>query len=163
MKPSDPAPVEVLHHRGDEPHLLREIVRTHQVLMAGFAREVGMPSSRFALMRLLAVSEQSELGVTELAKRLGVNAAAVTRQVKELEEERLVLRRSDLRDGRRSYVKLSAKGRRLFAQIHERSHQLERSLSAVIDAGDMETAARVLMTVRELIEGLRGAAKGEMQ
>ena len=74
-----------LHHNGDEPHLLREIVRTHQVLMTGFSREVGMPASRFALMRILANNEG--VGVMALARQLGINAAqtlttGVTHQIR---------------------------------------------------------------------------------
>ena len=86
-----------LGHRGDEPHLLREVFRTYQVLMSGFARKTGMPASRFALMRLLALAER-DLGVTDLARHLGIDSAAVTRQVQELERERLVGRRVDSRD-----------------------------------------------------------------
>ena len=32
-----------LHHTGDEPHLLREIMRTHQAVLNVFSRQVGMP------------------------------------------------------------------------------------------------------------------------
>jgi hypothetical protein len=77
-----------LQHRGDEPHLLREVFRTYQVLLSGFARKTEMPASRFALMRLLANSE-GDVGVTDLARQLGINPAAVTRQVQELEREGL--------------------------------------------------------------------------
>ena len=143
--------VVTLHHRGDEPHLLREIFRTYQVLMSGFARKTGMPASRFALMRLMALSEE-DVGVTDLARRLGINSAAVTRQVQELERERLVTRRADRRDGRRSYIKLSAKGRRQFEEIHERTHELERSLSAVIGDEEMRSAALVLSRLRTFVE-----------
>ena len=141
-------------HKGDEPHFLREIVRTHQMLMAGFSREVGMPASRVALMRLLAVAE-ADVGVMDLARQLGVNAAAVTRQVQELERDRLIQRRSDPKDGRRTYVSLSPKGQSLFEEIHERSHMLERSLSAVISADEMAAAAAVLAKLRAFIEELR--------
>ena len=112
---NDPGPkgIHGLRHRGDEPHLLREIIRTYQVLMAGFSREIGMPASRLALLRLLAVT-QSNMGVMDLARKLQVNAAAVTRQVQELERKGLVRRRADPKDGRRNYVSLSPKGRKLF-------------------------------------------------
>lgn len=143
-----------LHHDGDEPHLLREILRTHQVLMAGFSRKVGIPPSRFALMRLLAVTE-GDLGVMDLSRLLGVNAAAVTRQVKEMEFEGLVLRRADRRDGRRRYVRLSSKGLKLFGEIHDRGHELERSLSSVIGSDEMAAAAEVLTRLRRFIEGMR--------
>jgi len=146
--------VSPLPHRGDEPHLLREIFRTYQVLMSGFARRTGMPASRFTLLRLLALSE-AEVGVTDLARKLGINAAAVTRQVQELEREGLLGRRADRRDGRRRYVRLSAKGRKQFAEIHERTHALERALSSVITDEEMRGAARVLSRLRAFVEDHR--------
>jgi len=90
-----------------------------------------MAASRLALLRLCRLG--SDLGVMDLARQLGVNAAAVTRQVQELERERLVRRRADPKDGRRSYVSLSSKGKGSSGD-HDRSHELERSLSSVISA-----------------------------
>jgi DNA-binding MarR family transcriptional regulator len=146
--------VEGLSHHGDELHLLREVIRTYQALMAGFSRHTGMPASRFALMRLLALSE-SDLGLADLARQLGINPAAVTRQVQELEAEHLVKRRADPKDGRRSYISLSPKGRRQFEEIHERSHALERSLSSALGAEEMAAAATTLANLRIFIERLR--------
>ncbi len=143
---------ERLPHRGDEPHLLREVVRTYQVLMAGFSRRTGMPAARFALTRLLANAE-GDVGVMDLARQLGVNAAAVTRQVQDLERAGLVRRRADANDGRRHYVSLSAKGRKQFEQIHERTHELERALTSVLGADEMRSAALVLTKLRTFIEG----------
>jgi len=143
-----------LRHRGDEPHLLREVFRTYQVLMSGFARTTGMPSSRFALMRLLANAE-GDVGITDFARQLGINPAAVTRQVQELEAERLVKRRADPKDGRRSYVALSTKGRNQFEAIHARTHELENSLASVLGAEAMKSAAMVLSKLRTFVEGRR--------
>lgn len=141
-------------HRGDEPHLLREVVRTYQVLMSTFARQTGTPASCFALMRLLALSDNG-VGITDLARQLGINPAAVTRQVQELEAERLVERRADAKDGRRSYVTLSPKGRKRFEQIHERTHELERSLASALGTVEMAAAATTLANLRSLLERLR--------
>jgi DNA-binding MarR family transcriptional regulator len=149
------AVLEGLPHRGDEPHLLREVIRTYQVLMSGFARRTGMPAARFTLMRLLANSEE-EVGITDLARQLGVNPAAVTRQVQDMESEGLIRRRADCKDGRRSHVSLSRKGRRLFQQIHERTHELEGSLSSVLGAEEMRGAAMVLAKLRTFVEGRHG-------
>jgi len=143
----------MLRHRGDEPHLLREIVRTYQLLLAGVSRETGMPASRFALMRLLAVAG-TDLGVMDLARRLGVNPAAVTRQVQELERGNLVARRADGQDKRRNWVRLSSKGRTLFARIHERSHELERAISSAIGKEELAVAILVLGKLRTVLEGL---------
>ncbi len=143
--------IDDLPHRGDEPHLLSEIFRTYQVLMAGFPQRVGMPAARFALMRLLAAAEGA-VGVMELARLLGINAAAVTRQVQEMEAAGLFLRRAHQRDGRRTAVRLSARGRRTFAGIHERTHELERALAAALGAAEMKVAAEVLARLRAFVE-----------
>lgn len=142
-------------HEDGDVHLLREVMRTHQSVLAVFSREVGMPASRLALMRLLAIASPGRLGVMEIARQLGVNAAAVTRQVQEMERERLVVRRADAKDRRRVDLQLSAKGRKIFEELHDRSHQLERSLIAMVSPEEMQIAAKVLATVRGALDAMR--------
>jgi DNA-binding MarR family transcriptional regulator len=138
-------------HKGDEAHLLREIVRAHHAMMHAFARETGRSSAQFALFRVLAHAERG-LGVIEIAEALDVNAAAVTRLVNAMEDERLIRRRADPRDGRRHYVSLTEKGLTQFALIHERTHRLERLLEAELGAEAMRAAAAVLAKLRVFIE-----------
>jgi DNA-binding MarR family transcriptional regulator len=144
---------DTLQHRGDELHLLREVVRTHQAMMTAFSRNLGMPASQFALMRVLGTAEK-DFGVMDIAAQLGVNAAAVTRLVQDMESEGLVRRKPDARDGRRNYVSLSAKGTKLFRELHDRSHALERELVALIGADEMKSAAAALSKVREYLRSL---------
>jgi len=143
-----------LHHAGDEPNLLLEIMRTQQAVINVFSRQVGMPAARLALMRLLASCHPQAVGIMWIARQLGVNAAAVTRQVKAMENERLVERRPDARDGRRIQVKLTADGANLFLQLHERAHTLERALGTAVSAEDLAAAVRVLGQVRAVLEAL---------
>ncbi len=143
-----------LHHKGDEPHLLREIMRTHQAVLGVFSREVGMPAARLVLTRLLAICHPEAVGIMWIARQLDINAAAVTRQVKAMENERLVERCADARDGRRSRVKLTADGLKVFQQVHERAHDFERTLSTAVSAEDLAAAVRVLTHVRTAIETL---------
>ena len=154
MRVSRASTAEGTPHGGNEPNLLREVIRTYQVLMTGFSREIGMPASRLAVLRSLAITDGGA-GVMDLARSLGINAAAVTRQIQDLERDRLIQRRSDPKDGRRTRVSLSPKGQKLFEEIHERSHVLEQSLSATIGADEMATVATVLAKLRTFIEGLR--------
>ena len=144
-----------LHHTGDEPHLLREIMLAHQAVLNVFSRRVGIPAARLTLMRLLAICHPEAVGIMEIARQLGINAAAVTRQVKAMESERLVERGADARDGRRNHVKLTADGLRIFQQLHERAHDFERAFSAAINAEDMAATVRVLVHVRTALEALR--------
>lgn len=143
-----------LHHAGDEPHLLREIMRTQQAVINVFSRQVGMPAARLALMRLLASCHPQAVGIMWIARQLGVNAAAVTRQVKAMENERLVERRPDARDGRRIHVKLTADGANLFLQLHERAHTFERALGTAVSAEDLAATVRVLGQVRAVLKAL---------
>lgn len=138
-------------HKGDEPHLLREIVRAHHAMMHAFARETGRPSAQFALMRILAHAERG-LGVVEIAEALDVNAAAVTRLVNAMESERLIRRRADPRDGRRHYVSLTERGLTQFSLIHDRTHRLERLLEAELGGDAMRAAATLLAKLRAFIE-----------
>lgn len=147
--------VPELHHMGDEPHLLREIMRAHQALLNVFTRQVGKPAARFTLMRLLAVSGSEDIGIMELARRLGVNAAAVTRQVKEMEAEGLACRVADAGDGRRSYIRLTSEGLRIFEELHERAHKFERKLGGVVKREDILLAVQVLVRLRAALETLR--------
>jgi DNA-binding MarR family transcriptional regulator len=138
-----------------EFHVIREVMRTHQAVLAAFTNCVGMPASRLTLIRLLAVGDSKELGVMEIARQLGVNAAAVTRQVQEMEKEGLIVRRPDRKDKRRIYIKLSRKGRSLFERLHDRNHRFERSLVSKIAPEELRIAAEVLATIREALNAMR--------
>jgi DNA-binding MarR family transcriptional regulator len=86
------------------------------------------------------------------ARQLGVNAAAVTRQVQEMEAAGLVRRRPDSSDKRRHGLALSPKGLRAFREIHDRTHALERHLSAVVSAEEMAAACQTLAKLRTFVE-----------
>lgn len=141
-----------LPHSGGETHLLREVMRIHQALHNVFSREVGMPMSRLALLRLLALCYPKSAGILEMARRLGINAAAVTRRVQELERLGLVQRLPDLADRRRSSVKLSARGKKLFARIHGRTHEFEELIQAGVTEQELAIAAKVLAMLRAALE-----------
>jgi DNA-binding MarR family transcriptional regulator len=154
MDNSNEANFGELQHQGGEPHLIQEIIRTYQTLVAEITRRTGMKSSRFALMRVLADAD-ADMGVMEIARQLGINAAAVTRQVQELESERLVRRRADPNDGRRTYIRLSPKGRKLMDELLECSRDFERLVSSALGAEEMTTAATAMGKLRSFVEGLR--------
>lgn len=150
MKHEAPPKEDPFHNRDDDLHLFREIGRTHQMIVQTFSRALGMPASRFMLMKFLAKAGNG-VGVTDLAAMLEVNPAAVVRLVQEMEDEHFVVRRDDPKDGRRSYISLTPKGVKLFEQLHQRSHAFERALTAFIDADEIATATRVLAKLREFM------------
>jgi len=154
-----------LGHTGSEVHLMRELVRASQVVLAAFGRDVGMAGARLAVLRLLAVSEPGSMGTMELSRRLGVNAAAVTRQLQAMEAEGLVVRVGDGRDARRSAAALTDAGRECFRVLHERAHAFEQRIVAAVGAEEVAMATRVLGRVREAVEseaqGANDGAQGQ--
>lgn len=145
--------VRGLDHKGGEPHLVFEIMRTHHTLMNFFSQKVGMPFSRVTLLRVLALASPAEMGILEIARRLNINGAAVTRQIKEMEGLGLVSRMPHERDGRRCQVKLTTKGRELFEQIHQRQHDFEKYFaSGESTLEELQTAAKVLFRLRSVLE-----------
>lgn len=142
-------------HDGDESHLLREIMRAQQALLNVFSREVGMPIARLLLIRVIFMNKPKEMGTMEIARNLGIDAAAVTRHINELEKQGLAIRRQDIRDGRRSYVGLTPRGEKTFAGIQERSHEFEKQLENRLNKKNVAVATKVLGEVRALLESIR--------
>ncbi len=138
----------ILEHSGDESHLLREVYRTNQAMFNNVSRITGISASRLTLVRLLAIDMPNGGGIMEIARKLGINAAAVTRLVKELEEQKWVKRRSDSGDARRTHISLTVKGQRRMREIHARLHVFERSLDEKIGPQDIRAAVRVLSEMR---------------
>lgn len=145
--------VKGFEHKGGEPHLIFEIMRTYHALINVLSHKVGMPFSRLKLLRELAIASPGEMGILEIARRLHVNGAAITRQIKEMEGLGLVARMPDILDGRRCQVKLTAKGRDLFEHIHQRQHEFESYFaSGEVTLEELQTAAKVLFRLRTVLE-----------
>src|SRR5687767_11439348 len=89
----------ILHHVGN----------TYHELTAAFERHMGMSRARWAILNRL--SRQENLTQAALAQLLHVDAAAITRQVKQLEVEGLVTRWSAPEDNRFTVVALTVQGR----------------------------------------------------
>lgn len=140
-------------HGAEDSHLLQEVMRTHQIVVGTFSRKIGMPVSRFLLMRLVAIAENG-CGVMDMSRALGINAAAVTRQVQEMESDGLVVRKSDMKDGRRSRVTLSPKGVDMFRGLHRQAHGIERRLEAMVPGDGIAIAVATLSKLRAILESI---------
>jgi len=141
-----------LPHQGAEAHLVLEIMHTSKSLLSVFSREMGLSMSQLLLLRVMAGASRKGIGVLEIARRMGINGAAITRQIKKMEEGGLVIRRADKHDGRKSYLRLSAKGRALFLEIHQRVHEFEDLLITDLEKEDIETVKRVLVQLQTAIK-----------
>src|SRR6187401_942586 len=78
--------------------ILYQISHTYHELTAAFERHMGMSRSRWAILSRLSTEES--LTQTTLSQLLHVDAAVITRQVKQLEAEGLIRRWSAPEDNR---------------------------------------------------------------
>jgi DNA-binding MarR family transcriptional regulator len=95
----------------------------------------GLYSERFGLSitewRVMAVlGHQSQLSANTVADRTAMDKVAVSRAVSGLLEKKILIRQTDPADGRRSSLKLSAKGYSVFDQIVPLALTLERRILA---------------------------------
>jgi DNA-binding MarR family transcriptional regulator len=118
-----------------------------------FDRHVGMSQVRRQLLTVLA--DEGEVSHAALAKRLGVDGAAVTRLVKGLESQGVVSRRLDPQDNRFTLASLTEAGHDLVARLQSGHRQYQELLLAGIGEDEQEAVVAVLERVRRNIEQIQ--------
>src|SRR5215467_4119020 len=93
----------------------------------------GMASSPFSLAEarvLYELAHREQPTATDIRKELGLDAGYVSRILREFERRKLVTRERSKTDERQKYLSLTAKGRRAFARLDERSN---RDVAAMLE------------------------------
>lgn len=117
-----------------------------------FQRRVGMSEARLQVLGIVA--RNGEVSQAELQRRLDVDRAAVTRQVKQMESEGLLARRVDPADNRFTLVTLTPAGRGRLREVgHMAKEFIELCLEGISDE-ELECARAVMAQVRTNIEKL---------
>jgi homoprotocatechuate degradation regulator HpaR len=101
-----------------------ELLRAREAAMVRFRpvlREHGLTEQQWRVIRTLA--DSGEVDASELARSSFLLAPSLTRILQYLVKERLVTRTSDSNDQRRSVLKLSTRGRRVFDSVGPDSEQ----------------------------------------
>ena len=129
-----------------EDSLLQQITRTHYELLPAFEQHMGVTRARWNLLKQLFSEDQ--LSQATLQQRAGVDGAAVTRQMKQLEEAGIVARRVDPRDNRFTLVVLTPAGRQLVSRLLERRAVFEARVMAGIEPSQIAMMQRGLRQVR---------------
>ncbi len=93
--------------------------------------------------------------ITELAAGEGVTQPAITRVVNRLQERGWVARTSDPRDGRAVMVSATPEGSAVFQRLRGESRALVHEEMATLDDDDVETLARAIDVLDELIDRLQ--------
>ena len=107
----------------DELRALSELVELVTAAMRSprqrerLARATGLPLTVAQLGALRVVERGESLSATEVAARLGVDASTISRQLRPLEEHKLVARSTDDTDRRVTRLRITAAGRRVLGRL----------------------------------------------
>jgi DNA-binding MarR family transcriptional regulator len=132
--------------------ILHHIKNTYHDLMAAFERHMGMSRARWAILNRL--SREESMTQSTLAQLLDVDAAAITRQVKQLEAEGLVTRWSAPEDNRYTVVALTAQGRLFVEELRSQRDAFESIVTSGLSAEDIDHMRSCLIRMRHNMAAL---------
>ncbi len=124
---------------------IQQLARTYRLLMATFEAQIGHSMPRWRILLLL--HQNGEMTQKRLARDLGMDPAALTRQIKAIERMGWVSRRGDAADNRLVHVALTAAGSELVAQTLPRR-------SAFIEQAFGDLSGDQLKALSDMLRGL---------
>ncbi|WP_433605003.1 MarR family winged helix-turn-helix transcriptional regulator [Dactylosporangium sp. CA-139114] len=116
-------------------------------LKQGFARSIGSSAQRVQI--LVRLHRHGETSHSELRQALGVDGASITRLVKELERDGLVVRRLDPTDNRYTLAALTPAGTRFAGDLRQRHQRYQKRLLDGISDQDQQRVLQVLERLRD--------------
>ena len=124
--------------------VLSNIVST--AISGAYEKRFGLTIPEWRVMAVLAMTP--DLSAAEVAQRTAMDKVAVSRAVASLLRERRIVRRTARADRRRSLLRLSSAGRRVYAQVVPVALAYERDLLAPLSQKDrafIDRAVRILL------------------
>jgi len=122
--------------------VMQQIGRTYRALLAAFDANIGQPMPRWRI--LLMLHNEGETSQKKLASELRMDPAALTRQIKAIENLGWVERHRDPHDNRLANVELTPAGRAVVARtLPLRTAFIEKALSD-LSSSDLAALSRML-------------------
>ena len=131
--------------RDFEHSLPMELLKAREAAMAQFRpmlRGHGLTEQQWRVIRALA--DYEDIDASDLARRSFLLSPSLTRILRHLEKEGLVKRAGDANDLRRYVFRLTAKGKRLFAEVAPDSERLYQDIEREFGAGKLSQLYRLL-------------------
>ncbi|MEJ0038496.1 MAG: MarR family winged helix-turn-helix transcriptional regulator [Gammaproteobacteria bacterium] len=120
--------------------VLSNIVST--AISGAYEKRFGLTIPEWRVMAVLAMTP--DLSAAEVAQRTAMDKVAVSRAVASLLKERRIVRKTARADRRRSLLRLSSAGRRVYAQVVPVALDYERDLLAPLTQKDREAVDRAV-------------------
>src|SRR5271166_1136185 len=135
--------------------LMLDLLRFNGVLLTAGDRlvaQLGLTSARWQILGAIVTAERPQ-PVAWLARDLGANRQNVQRIVNDLQKEGMVVFQANPHHRRAQLVVLTDKGRRTFDAAMRLQAPWINRLSDGLSVRDIETTHRVIMALRNKLEG----------
>jgi len=128
-------------------HVMQQLGRTYRALMSAFEANIGHSMPRWRI--LLHLHQCGEASQKQLAHALRIDPAALTRQIKVIENKGWIERHNDAQDNRLTNVALTAAGTEVVEQaMPKRSAFIERALCD-LSPEDMQALGTMLNVLEQ--------------
>lgn len=128
--------------RRQEERIFELLQELNKALAPKFERCAGISPTRLRMLHELL--HEDEISQNALQRIIGIDAAAVTRHLRALEDKGMIVRRSDPADGRAALVSLSGKGREEIGFYCKEKARFIGSLLGGFGEEEMESVAGLL-------------------
>lgn len=116
-------------------------------------RDANVTEQQWRVLRVLG--EQDELDAVTITQMAMLLPPSVTRILRELEDRKLIIRRPDHYDGRRSIVSITAKGRQLMASTAKLTRAVLAAYTEAFGQERLENLIKELASLQAAIEPFR--------
>jgi DNA-binding MarR family transcriptional regulator/N-acetylglutamate synthase-like GNAT family acetyltransferase len=99
------------------------------------------PYSLGEMRVLYELAHRDELTASDIGRALDLDAGYLSRLLRNFQKRGLISRKTSAKDARQSHLSLTARGRKLFAPMEERS---QRQAGAIVDKLDASQQARIV-------------------
>src|ERR687885_2711674 len=140
------------HHAASDT-VVQQLAQTYHSLVPVFERYMGLSRARWQV--LVQLAREATISQAALQQRLGVDGAAITRQVKQLAEEGLVTREVDPADNRFMLVSLTAEGRELVDRLLEQRESFEALVTAGLGEAELDLLCHSLGRIQQNLAALQ--------
>jgi len=125
-----------------------------------YTREIGvldgnLLQSGFSLAEariLYELAQTPEIAATEIGEKLNLDRGYLSRMLRAFQRKRLITRKTDATDKRRSHLSLTEKGRITFRQLDRRSSEAAKGMIADLPPGAVNNLLAAMETIQSVLE-----------
>ena len=114
---------------------------------------LGSPYSLGEMRVLYEIAHGAIPTATDIARALDLDAAYLSRVLRNFEKRGLIIRKTSERDARQSHLALTGRGRKMFAPLEQRSQRQIGAILVKLQPADQMRLTAAMETIETLLEG----------